>query len=381
MSTNHLLFEILPTNTPRLVLITESIFSMENWKLKRELSVIGNQLASPFTFVINRLQKSRYEKTKKKLIRLTDGAAPLNREIAIFLIYQPKGVAASVLRTCRHLVAKGVSPLVVANAPLNDADRACLEEVTWRIMERPNFGYDFGGYREGFLYLHDQGIQADAVLALNDSIWFPLFADSDLLDRLLQLNLDVASPVVARFKHRAGETFLHSYMMRFGRRALQSEGFMSYWRELPMSNNKMAVVRGGEKFLAMRMQALGLTTGALWSTEDVAAAIVELPEPEFQKAVAFAAEIYKDSRKRFQGAETFANMPRDDRKALVASGYFGRAFLKTYPGVTIGQMRAPFLKKLQQGPFAKVRNSVLTSDLANLLDPVVREELENWDVR
>lgn len=363
------------------MLIAESAFAMENWKLKRELAVIGNQLASPFTFITNRLQKSLYEKTKAKLIRLTDGAAPLSREIAIFIIYQPKGVAASVLCTCQHLVAKGASPLVVTNAPLNDTDRARLAEVSWRIMERPNFGYDFGGYREGFLHLLDQGIQADAVLALNDSIWFPLFADNNLLDRLRQLNLDVASPVAARFKHRAGQTFLHSYMMRFGRRALQNEGFMRYWRELPMSNNKMAVVRGGEKRLAMRMQALGLTTGALWSTEDVAAAIVELPEPEFQKAVAFAAEIYKASRKRFEGAETFAYMQRKDRKALVASGYFGRDFLKTYPGVTIGQMRAPFLKKLRQGPFAKVRDAVLTSDGANLLQPVVRDELERWDVR
>lgn len=353
---------------------------MESWKLKRELSVIGNQLASPFTFVVNRLQKSRYEKAKKKLIRLTDGAVPLNRQIAIFLIYQPKGVAASVLHTCRHLIGQGISPLVVANTPLSDADRTRLAQVSWRIMERPNFGYDFGGYREGFLHLHDQGIQADEVWALNDSIWYPLFSGDNLLDRLRRLNLDVASPVVARFKHRAGQAFLHSYLMHFGRRALQSEGFLRYWRDLPMSNNKMAVVRGGEKRLAMRMQALGLTTGALWSTQDVGAAILDLPEPEFQKAVAFAAQIYKASRKRFQGAETFANMSPDARKALVASGYFGRDFLKTYPSVTIGQLRAPFLKKLRQGPFAKVREAVLTLDCADMLDPVVRDELEKWDL-
>lgn len=352
---------------------------IDKWKLQRELSVIANQLASPVTFFTNRFQKRSYEQTKAQLIRLTDGFMPLCGDVAIFLIYQPKGVADSILHSCQHLIDKGISPFIVANTPLNDADRNRLARVCWRIMERPNFGYDFGGYREGILHLHAQGLMPERLFLLNDSIWFPLFDESDLIDRLCKLEVDVAAPVLVRFKHRAGQSFLHSYLMRFSSRALRSEGFLRYWIDLSMSSNKMAVVRGGEKRMAMRMEALGLTTGAIWTTEDVATALVHLPEPDYQAAIRFAADIYPSARKRLDAAKTRNTAMDQDRATLIGTGFFGRDLLKTYPGVTIGKMGVPFLKKQRQEPFAKVRTALLQSDLASELVPVVRDELSKWD--
>lgn len=353
--------------------------AIDKWKIRRELSVIANQLASPVTFFTNRLQKRSYERTKAQLIRITEGKVPLRADVAIFLIYQPKGVADSIFHSCQHLIEKGISPFIVANTPLNDADRSRLAQVCWRIMERPNFGYDFGGYREGILHLHAQGLMPERLFLLNDSIWFPLFAESDLIDRLRELEVDVASPILARFKHRAGHSFLHSYLMRFSRRALLSDGFLRYWSDLPMSSNKMAVVRGGEKRMAMRMEALGLTTGAIWTTEDVAAALVHLPEPEYQAAIRFAADVYQSNRKRLDAAKSGTPTMNEDRATLIGSGFFGRDVLKAYPGVTIGMMGVPFLKKLRQEPFAKARTALLQSDLASALVPVVRDELSKWD--
>jgi len=55
--------------------------------------------------------------------------------------------------------------------------------VSWRVIERPNFGYDFGGYRDGILLLEAWGIAPERLLILNDSIWMPLAPNSTLIDR------------------------------------------------------------------------------------------------------------------------------------------------------------------------------------------------------
>ena len=352
---------------------------IEKWKLGREIEVISSQLATPVTFFTNRLRKRNYEKKKSRTIRISEGAMLPGSEIAVFLIYQPNGVPGSIVHTCGHLAGKGISPFIVSNSRLSNEDRRRLADVSWKIMERPNFGYDFGGYREGILYLDEHDLIPDRLYLLNDSIWFPLFSDSDLIDRLRELNVDVASPVQARYKHRPDHTFIHSYLMRFDRRAIVSDGFLRYWRELPMSNNKMAVVRGGEKRLAMRMEELGLSAGAVWNIEDALREIEHLSDNEFLGAADYTADIYQAAQRRLDAARSAELDIAANRDSLIQSGYFGRDLLKTFPLVTIGRLGIPFMKKLRQDPFRKARRSLLESELSSDLAPAVRKELASWD--
>ena len=65
----------------------------------------------------------------------------------------------------------GISTLVVSNIPLRDPDRSQLVELTTVVIERPNVGYDFGGYRDGIFDFTENLQNLDRVCLLNDSVW------------------------------------------------------------------------------------------------------------------------------------------------------------------------------------------------------------------
>jgi hypothetical protein len=99
------------------------------------------------------------------------------------------------------MVENGYSPIVVSNLPLNEGDLDQLRPLTYRILQRENFGYDFGGYREGILVFQDQ-IKSLGYLALfNDSVWFPVqntrswlkdaeAAEKDLMGSISHVDID-----------------------------------------------------------------------------------------------------------------------------------------------------------------------------------------------
>jgi hypothetical protein len=58
----------------------------------------------------------------------TEGNLQVGPKIAVFVLYQPSGIAGWSLLTCRHLIANGYSPLVISNAALRDEDRRRLTD-------------------------------------------------------------------------------------------------------------------------------------------------------------------------------------------------------------------------------------------------------------
>ena len=58
------------------------------------------------------------------------------------------------------------------------------------IFERPNFGYDFGGYKDAFLYIIENNLSVERLILLNDSTWFPISSEKDLIRQMEQSNTD-----------------------------------------------------------------------------------------------------------------------------------------------------------------------------------------------
>ena len=106
--------------------------------------------------------------------KLYHGVVPAGSKIAIYLIFPKTGVLPTHLHSLRYMIANGYAPLVVANLPLQPQDVALLQEHAWQVMERPNFGYDFGGYRAAILHIKSLLPQLERLALLNNSAWFPL---------------------------------------------------------------------------------------------------------------------------------------------------------------------------------------------------------------
>lgn len=239
--------------------------SFPYWKIRRELKRIGQQLQGlPELWSEPRIQK-RHDDSFETGFPLYCGRLERAEKIALLLVYQPDQLCKSILYSCEVLARQGYAPLVVANGGLQQADRTILEPLVWQIMERPNVGYDFGGYRDGIRLLWKLGVSPQHLLVMNDSVWFPLQESSTFLTDLENAEGDICGTVL---RHRSGGIqFLESYCYLIRSQVLNAPAFHSFWQEFRLTSNKYKVIRRGERGFSMAMHDAGFKVTGLFSEE------------------------------------------------------------------------------------------------------------------
>lgn len=123
------------------------------------------------------------------------GTVPLGSKAAIYLIFPKSGLLQSHLIALRYMIDNGYSPIVVSNLPLSAHDLDQLRPLTYRTLQRENFGYDFGGYREGILVFQDQIKTLDHLALFNDSVWFPVVENCTWLAEAERADQDLMGAV------------------------------------------------------------------------------------------------------------------------------------------------------------------------------------------
>jgi hypothetical protein len=372
------------------------------WKVKRELDRFTQQISALFGVLWEPWVQYWYDRNRAAQIKVESGKMAQRDRVAIFLLFQPKGLQNSTLMTCRILNDAGYSVLAISNTPLADADRDRLLEVCWRVMERPNYGYDFGGYRDGILYLLEQSEMPERLLVMNDSIWFPLSAQDTLLERLERSGLDVAGSIVHHDFNknvfgRSSRRVIESYLFLFSSRALRSPAFASFWREYRVSSNKFNAVYRGERRVADAMMSAGLTADGLFCREDFLAAISAQSDEFLRKTLLYAscndielaeasdrllneAESSGDWRDRvlkhiavatkkrnFHGAFIYATSNLMDLQVLKKGGgtFLRRNYSTLYSG-----MRKKYLEAVAAGDVVRPGDDVLIELAAAMQHPV-----------
>jgi hypothetical protein len=237
------------------------------WKIRRELARLGQQLRAIPEAVTDPLRQRHHDRRVVPNLGFIEGAQGLGPKVAIHLLYQPRGLAPSTVFTCAFLAAKGYAVLAVSNAAISADDRARLAPHVWRIVERPNFGYDFGGYRDGIRLLRRWGVVPGTLLILNDSVWFPLDPATRAVEDLEAHPADLAGAIL---RERGAERFLESYLYRIGGRLWDDPAFWRYWDGLALTSNKYHVIRRGERGFSRAVLEAGATLGAVWPTADFA---------------------------------------------------------------------------------------------------------------
>ncbi|OYX18138.1 MAG: hypothetical protein B7Z04_13025, partial [Rhodobacterales bacterium 32-66-9] len=186
------------------------------WKLRQEFNRFGEQIRALLSYPFEPLKKWKHDRDFPRSVRLTDGARSLGSKVAIYLIYQPRGILDSTVLTCTHLTKQGYSVMLVSNSKLAETDVERLIPQCWKIAERPNFGYDFGGYRDGIRLLREGRIAPKALVVLNDSIWWPIFTTDTILERMEAADVDVVGTIMhhkpgRRNSGKSRRAFLESY--------------------------------------------------------------------------------------------------------------------------------------------------------------------------
>lgn len=321
------------------------------WKIARELETLRQQAQALPERLIGAARQRRLDARFPSDHRLLNGAAPLTPKVAIFLVYQPSGMAASVLATCRHLARRGYAVMLVSNAPVSAQDQRALGSCVWRFVERPNFGYDFGGYRDGIRLLWHWSVAPEHLVILNDSVWFPLDDAETLLSTMERSNagfmgaLRHVDPGEPESEH-AG-IFL-SYFFHIKRSVLSSAVFLDYWNHYVATSNKYLTVRRGERGFSRALFAAGVPSEGVYSRDRLLRVIARQPVEAIVKTLEYGA--YTDphlqrERDELMGAGARDSAWRARAMAHIEAVSARRNFHSSFCYATIGLMGVPLLKK------------------------------------
>lgn len=313
--------------------------------------------------------------------RLTTGALAAGPKLAIYLIFPRSGLLASHRQAIRHLSANGYTPLVVSNSPLGDADRDSLVSEVAAIIERANFGYDFGGYRDAVLWFGPRLGTLERLAILNDSSWFPLPTGRNWLAEAEALGTDFGAATSSGAVDRpppweyeeirwtvdkARRNFHYaSYALSFSGRILADPAFLDFWRRLKLVQAKNRTVRRGEIGLTRWVIEHGYSHGATDELADLDRRLAARPDAGID-ALLRDIIIFDDPEMEPLRHDLMALPPGPDRRARIEKFIMAvtarRGAAYALADFLVREDGFPFLKK---SPAA--RDSAARSNLVAML--------------
>ena len=345
------------------------------WKVKREFERLKSKISAPILSAVIPFMIRQHDKTKYQRFLITKGRAVQGPQIALLLLFQPKGLAGSVYETCKYLTDHGFSVFLVSNTPLSKPDRDALAKHCFEILERPNFGYDFGGYRDGVLHLLDAGRVFERLLVLNDSCWFPVGSGDEFLASVAQTDADMYGAVLSSRRDRAQGKHLQSFAFAFGPKLLASPDFRMFWQGLAVSNNRFWTVERCEMAMSPWFANRGYALASGWSFGDIDAVIPNLSIAELEQIVAL--ERATNPAKQSVLTAMSAKVPHDDAWAqqvreMMLKGTMRRYLMLAHP-LLLRKIRFPFLKKNREGYYTAQRQAFLEQVAPDLSATILEE--------
>lgn len=271
-----------------------NIAGVPAWKVKREFGRVFNQADTALQNSIGR--SFAYYHIKffvDPLAQIQNGKLSLGSRVAIYLIFPADGLQASHRVALDYIIKSGYIPIVVSNLPLTEADTRELLSLCAHLILRPNYGYDFGGYRDAVRLLGRSLDQVDYLAIFNDSSWFPVRPNLDWLGAAESMQLDfvasvfhdgISSSEVLDFSRtswvidqNAANFHYGSYSLLLGRKILAAKSFRTFWQNYIPSKSKFITIRRGEIGLTRWVIDNGYSHGATCDTRHLDRLLQDVP--------------------------------------------------------------------------------------------------------
>jgi hypothetical protein len=145
------------------------------------------------------------------------------------------------------LISAGYAVMYISNCPLPPSGREALAALVWRLFERHNLGRDVGAFRDGVLWLEEQGWLAriETLIIVNDSMQFlPGRYAQSLID---ELHAFESSEDDGLFSHisQAHYTHYQSYFQVLKPAIFRSSLFLDFWHAyIPLSHRGHCIFNG-----------------------------------------------------------------------------------------------------------------------------------------
>jgi hypothetical protein len=324
------------------------------YKFKREIHRIFQQLKAIPEFFTEPWKRKHHDLNRGKNLHTHSGQISQHAKIALLLVYQPTGISEATAWTCQHLVYKGYSPLVISNAPMGQDDLRRLLPWSWKLVERPNFGYDFGAYRDGIWLLSQWCIHPEILIILNDSIWFPLDENETLIQRMESSEAQFVGALQLdplRQTHNVPKKkrpFYGSFFLMAQRGAWVHPAFQAFWANYRMTSNKYKTIRRGERGLSHAMLDAGLRCEAIYTRSALDNYLSGLDAAGLHEVIDDLVTIDESLHQDQQNClANYADTPawRQEALALALRMTEKQNVLATAPLVSMTTFDVPYLKK------------------------------------
>ena len=350
------------------------------WKVQREVNRGWRDIVDGSISTVESVFRSWFEARCADATEIYEGTVADTNKYLVYVIFQPDGLHRSTLRTCEFFRSRGYSPIVVSNAPLRQRDLDKLGQVSTLVIERPNYGYDFGAYRDALRILRLRSPAAESVVLMNDSIWFPLISSPRLLEDLESNPADYCGAVFETFAGRRAEIkFVHSYLMRISGDLFQNKLFWTFWENLRLTRVKRWVVRYGEVGLTTHLLNAGVSVDGIYTSDTVRNKYQSLNENDLEKVVRGEQKI---SYKHTPENEALLEAKRTSQNPRSVELNARRYIVEVHPLVSIRDIQMPFAKKgrdRSQQMWRKEFLEIVDSFPPSYFDPVCLDEIRSWD--
>lgn len=356
------------------------------WKVKRELDRITNKLSVVMDRLVHDpVRKVVYDLTSDRKKIATSGRLPLTDRVAVFVLFQPKGIPASVHLTLDHLRENGFSVFVVSNGALQARDREAIAGKAALILERPNVGYDFGAYRDGIRHLWKLGHHLTRLVLINDSTWFPLRRNDDSLARMEALDADLAGHIYKIEDEKARKRdHVESHLLMISRDFLQSKEFKQFWLAYRMSDRRETTIELGEKGFSQMAIRAGRKVATLMDRDWLLGTLRAMDDQGLRAVLDYTIDSFRGRQRdasEIRRAAASGRPWRDDFLAWVEESLSNsRTFMISatfiMPAMIHGKMG--FAKKANDIRFHLARREILDMERLGLIAPIddaVRAEI------
>ncbi|MCC6942012.1 MAG: hypothetical protein IT551_10455 [Novosphingobium sp.] len=368
------------------------------WKIRREVArAAGHLLRAPVVIPQNLLSTVYNDWILARHMHVTSGDLQITNNIAVYLIFPKAGLLPTHLQALSYLSENGYAPIVVSNLPLSVEDRQILRKASAVLIERKNFGYDFGGYRAAIMWLESRRPNIKRLFLFNDSTWFPLPTGRNWLKEVEALGVDFSAATWTGAVNRPapwdyeamdwaidkGRRNFHyaSYALAFSERILADPEFWSFWRRLKLTTAKNRTVRRGEIGLTRWVIRHGYSHGATDELSDLGQRLAALSDVQLdqllQHLIILDDHEMDDCLARLLETRSVAPdfRKRAEKLILTVTARRGAAYALAEP--MIREDRFPFLKKSPSkadvAPAAVVRD--ILDHLGGDFSREIREEI------
>jgi hypothetical protein len=233
------------------------------------------------------------------------------------------------------------------------------------------------------LYLLDERPPKGQLLVLNDSVWFPIWPDCDLLDRFRAAPEDLFGLILSDDPRDRKPAHIQSYMFRFSREALRMPAFHSFWKRLEISDDRVMTIRRCEIPMTRKLREMGLSFGAVFQTTDLAeqlrAADDELLESIVRVQIALSERRSPPLRAVLRAAQAREPTWRDQAIESIESHHAGRYLLMAHPDIVFGNLKIQVLKKSRERRYVLQRRLATDRGHVTRFLPEVADEVVEWD--